>query len=174
MKRVRLLAIPLFAILLGVALLFPLSAGAATTSKPSGTLTQQVSGTTGGTVPQGTFTGALTITRFVKQHGTLYAVGTLTGTATNGSVSQPVSTAVTVPITAADPSCTILSLHTGAIHLDVLGLVVDISPIAISITAQQGPGNLLGNLLCALANLLNGGAPLSSIASLLNQLLAAL
>jgi hypothetical protein len=25
------------------------------------------------------------------------------------------------------------------------------------ITAVQGPGNLLGNLLCAVANLLNGG-----------------
>jgi hypothetical protein len=176
MKRVRLLAIPLFAILMGIALLLPLSAGAATASKTSGTLTQQVSGTTSGTVPHGTFSGALTMTKFVSKHGQLYAVGTLSGTATNAAgASQTVTSApVTVPITSADPSCTILTLHTGAIHLNVLGLVVDISPITISITAQQGPGNLLGNLLCAIANLLNGGAPLSSIAGLLNQLLAAL
>jgi hypothetical protein len=45
------------------------------------------------------------------------------------------------------------------------------------ITAEQGPGNLLGNLLCAVANLLNGtGGPtvLQQIANLLNQILAAL
>jgi len=37
--------------------------------------------------------------------------------------------------------------------------------------AQQGPGNLLGNLLCAVANLLNGGNT-GGLATLLNRLLA--
>jgi EAL domain-containing protein (putative c-di-GMP-specific phosphodiesterase class I) len=44
----------------------------------------------------------------------------------------------------------------------------------LDITAQSGPGNLLGNLLCAIANLLNSNGALSSIAQLLNQLLGAL
>lgn len=35
-------------------------------------------------------------------------------------------------------------------------------------------GNLLGNQLCAIANLLNGGSPLTSLTQLLNELLAAL
>jgi len=43
------------------------------------------------------------------------------------------------------------------------------------ITAQSGPGNLLGNLLCGIANLLNGGTPdLATLSGLLNRLLLTL
>jgi hypothetical protein len=41
----------------------------------------------------------------------------------------------------------------------------------LDITAQSGPGNLLGNLLCGVANLLNSP---TSLVTLLNQILAAL
>src|SRR5215216_1028328 len=51
--------------------------------------------------------------------------------------------------------CNILTLNIGAIHLDLLGLVVDLSPIDLVIDAVSGPGNLLGNLLCAVAGLLD-------------------
>ena len=44
----------------------------------------------------------------------------------------------------------------------------------LNITAESGPGNLLGNLLCAVAGLLDNGGALTSIASLLNQILQAL
>jgi hypothetical protein len=41
-----------------------------------------------------------------------------------------------------------------------------------------GAGNLLGNLLCAVANLLNGGLPiatlLNNLVSILNEILAGL
>ena len=53
-------------------------------------------------------------------------------------------------------SCRILDLTLGPLHLDLLGLVVALNQVHLTITAQQGPGNLLGNLLCAIANLLNG------------------
>lgn len=43
----------------------------------------------------------------------------------------------------------------------------------LTITAQQGAGNLLGNLLCAIANLLNGGAT-GGLATLLNRILGLL
>jgi hypothetical protein len=57
-----------------------------------------------------------------------------------------------------------------AIHLNLLGLVIDLAPINLDITAIQG-GGLLGSLLCALANLLNNpGSPLGQITSLLNQI----
>jgi len=117
----------------------------------------------------GTVSGALaTITRFVTQNGQLAAVtnitnaaGTLLGTST-------------VPL-AATGTCTILTLDIGAIHLNLLGLVVDLSPVHLSITAQQGPGNLLGNLLCAIANLLNRPSlNLNGLANLLNRVLAIL
>jgi len=53
--------------------------------------------------------------------------------------------------------CPILNLSLGPINLDLLGLFVQTSPICLSITAVPGAGNLLGNLLCSVANLLNGG-----------------
>jgi len=58
---------------------------------------------------------------------------------------------------AADPTCPILNLRIHAIHLNLLGLKVDTSNICLSITAQSGSGNLLGNLLCGVANGLHGG-----------------
>jgi hypothetical protein len=62
----------------------------------------------------------------------------------------------------------------GPIHLDLLGLLIDTNQIVLNITAQSGPGNLLGNLLCAVANALNGGATAQHLANLLNQILAIL
>ena len=60
----------------------------------------------------------------------------------------------------------------------LLGLQVHLDQVHLNITAQQGPGNLLGNLLCAVAGLLDGNtgvtAVLNQIAALLNQLLGAL
>ena len=69
--------------------------------------------------------------------------------------------------------CPILVLDVSAIHLDVLGLVVDLAPISLDITAVPGQGNLLGNLLCAVATLLNGtgGGLLAGLLAQINQLL---
>jgi hypothetical protein len=55
--------------------------------------------------------------------------------------------------------------------LDILGLQVDLSRVILDITAQSGAGNLLGNLLCGVANLLNNPG---GLATLLNQILALL
>jgi hypothetical protein len=46
-----------------------------------------------------------------------------------------------------------------------------LSRIVLDITAEAGAGNLLGNLLCSVANLLNDP---SGLAKLLNQILALL
>lgn len=52
--------------------------------------------------------------------------------------------------------CPILFLELGPIFLDVLGLVVEVpDPIVVEIRAEEGPGNLLGNLLCALVGILD-------------------
>ena len=61
----------------------------------------------------------------------------------------------------------ILNLHLGPINLNLLGLQVVTSPICLNISAVSGPGNLLGNLLTDIANLLNGG---TSITNILNNL----
>lgn len=73
-------------------------------------------------------------------------------------------------------ACPILDLSLGPIDLNLLGLRVLTSPICLQITAEQG-GGLLGDLLCAVANLLQSGVSLPDIlaqlqsAGTLNQFL---
>jgi len=69
-------------------------------------------------------------------------------------------------------SCEILDLQTGPIEIDLLGLVITLDPIHLNITAQSGPGNLLGNLLCAIVGLLDPqNNPLQTLIDLINQIL---
>jgi hypothetical protein len=66
-------------------------------------------------------------------------------------------------------SCPILNLSLGPINLDLLGLNVDTSPICLDITAVPGTSALLGNLLCSIAGLLNGGLSQSAVLGGLTQ-----
>ncbi|HET9647593.1 MAG TPA: hypothetical protein VFP34_05100 [Microlunatus sp.] len=79
---------------------------------------------------------------------------------------------------AAALSCQILDLVLGPLDLNLLGLKVHLDKVHLNITAQGGPGNLLGNLLCAVAGLLDGSTGLNGIlngiVSLLNRLLGVL
>jgi hypothetical protein len=68
------------------------------------------------------------------------------------------------------PTCSILTLDLGPLHLDLLGLVVDLAPVHLNITAQSGPGNLLGNLLCAVTHLLDQNPLSAALTNLLNQI----
>jgi hypothetical protein len=68
-------------------------------------------------------------------------------------------------------ACEILHLDIGPVFLDLLGLQVDLSRIVLDISAQPGVGNLLGNLLCSVAGLLDNP---TRLARLLNQILAIL
>jgi hypothetical protein len=122
----------------------------------------------------GTFTnGSFTPTGFTSSNGQVTVTGLITGTLTdlNGGMTQ-VSQQASAPIIAAPPApnCTILDLILGPLHLDLLGLVVDLNQVHLVITAVPGPGNLLGNLLCAVANLLNGGN-VGGLGALLSRLL---
>ena len=149
-----------------------------------------ITGTVNGTSESGTFT----IKQFQNINNTLNAVGTLT--------MHNVSTSLAIPVKASNPfgvptstnavtsanaeaisaapaatvSCPILNLVLGPLNLNVLGLVVTLNQVNLNITAIPGAGNLLGNLLCDVAGLLNpvGGLNLSSLVTVLNQLLAAL
>jgi hypothetical protein len=51
--------------------------------------------------------------------------------------------------------------------------VVTTNQIVLDITAVPGAGNLLGNLLCDVANLLNNN-PTATLVGLLNQIIAIL
>lgn len=93
------------------------------------------------------------------QNGDLMAVGTFTGSVTDaaGAVTSGTQTiALPVNTAASSGSCQVLDLVLGPLDLDLLGLQVHLDQVHLNITAQQGPGNLLGNLLCAVAGLLDG------------------
>jgi len=125
----------------------------------------------------GTFTGTLTTTSFSLANGVISAVGTITGTVTDaaGNVLATVTNqAITIPLASFTGTCTILALHTGPINLSLLGLNVSLSPIDLVITATAAPGNLLGNLLCAVAHLLDSNGTLTQLTALLNQILGAI
>jgi hypothetical protein len=59
-------------------------------------------------------------------------------------------------------TCPILNLSLGPIDLSLLGLNVNTSRICLDITATSG-GGLLGDLLCSIANLLDGGTSLTDV-----------
>ncbi len=93
------------------------------------------------------------------QDGQAFVSGTLQGTATTeDGTTQRVEQRFTAPaeVASADQAeCQILFLDIGPIFLDLLGLELDLSPITLDLTAVRGPGNLLGNLLCGLAGILD-------------------
>jgi hypothetical protein len=129
-----------------------------------------------GTLPDGTaFTGQLSNLTTSVVNGVLQLSGTVTGTGLPAG-----GTTFTAPIqdVTTNTACDVLNLDLGPLHLDLLGLVVDLAPVHLDITAQPGPGKLLGNLLCAVAGLLDqsggtGGA-LNGVSALLNRLLSGL
>jgi hypothetical protein len=164
-KQLALLA-TLVAICVSVLAIAPVSSAA----PPTATL----GNVTGTTASGGTFTGTLSNVRFVNQNGVLTLVGNLTGTLTNAAgtvIGSVTNQAISTPVTgaAAAGSCSILDLTLGPLHLNLLGLVVDLNQVHLQITGQTGPGQLLGNLLCGLANALNGGG--GGLANILNRLL---
>lgn len=150
--------------LMAMFLVVPTASAAAPTSAPAAAPVTTTS-TSGGT-----FTGTVSNLVFSNVNGVLNVAGTLNGSLTNGGVVTQIVNAAFSTTATATGTCQILTLTTGAIHLDLLGLVVDLNPIVLNITAQAGPGNLLGNLLCAVAHLLDNNGPVSGLAGLLNNI----
>jgi hypothetical protein len=116
----------------------------------------------------------------------LNAIGILNAqSATHSLVNQPVQipvlpsadgtsgglTSLAAPIAAAPLlSCSILNLVLGSLHLDLLGLVVDLNQVVLDITAQPGPSNLLGNLLCGVLGLLDLPGAIGAVVALVGNL----
>jgi hypothetical protein len=135
-------------------------------------------------------TGTFTITKFAQQNGQRVAIGTLAASVLDGKSVRTVITQATLPVSITpgasasqglivqQVACGILHLELGPLDLDLLGLVVHLDRVVLDISAEPGAGNLLGNLLCSVANLLNGGSPLAQIldqlVTLLNGIIAAL
>jgi hypothetical protein len=131
---------------------------------------------------EGDVAGRVTVKWVKVSKGKLVAVGTFKGAVTNeAGIAKRATQAVTLPVdvAATADSCPILNLVLGPLDLNLLGLVVHLDKVVLDITAEPGPGNLLGNLLCAVAGLLDGNTGLNGllnqlVAAFLNQLLGAL
>jgi hypothetical protein len=142
-----------------------------------------VTGTFNNADGPGTFKGTFTPSSFSVVNGVLKATGVLKGTMTDangnsvGTVNKTVTDSVNTSAAANAPvGCQVLNLVLGPLNLNLLGLVVTLNQVHLNITAVPGAGNLLGNLLCAVVNLLNGTGTggLTSLSALLNEILAAL
>jgi hypothetical protein len=190
MKLKSSLVIALLAVALSAVV--AVAAPSADAKKKTGSVSTPAAGTTTSGLP---VTGTFNITSFKNVDGAITAIGTFTGSVDGGapvttqatSVVQAANgkplaagTAAPAAAAAAAGTCSILDLTLGPLHLDLLGLVVDLNQVHLQITAEQGSGNLLGNLLCAVAGLLDntgtGGLSglLQSITNLLNQILGQL
>ena len=95
------------------------------------------------------------------------------------AVAAPTSMrAAAFPPTPARGACNVLNLVLAPLDLNVLGLQVHLNRVVLNIVAQAGAGQLLGNLLCFVAGLLDGGTPLAGllgrVTTLLNRILGAL
>lgn len=122
------------------------------------------------------FNGTFNVTQFTHKGNQILATGTLTGKlkkadGTMGDVNQQAA----MPVNVASGTCQILNLTLGPLDLNLLGLRVQLNQVNLKVTAEQGSGNLLGNLLCQVAKLLDGpGRAVGRLVNLLNQVLSAL
>ena len=158
-------------------------------SSDYGKATSRIRGTFGNA---GVVTGTFTPKHFRMNGDALEAVGRLHATLTRGNghvvgeasrkvhipVSRIAGTSVvpTARVAARAPSCDVLNLVLGPLDLNLLGLEVHLKKVVLDIVAVSGAGNLLGNLLCAVAGLLDGTGVggLTAISQILNSILAIL
>ena len=132
-------------------------------------------------------TGTFTPLRFVNKDGKQQVKGVIEGVMTRPDGSKERFTALRTTkvksingrslsgLTAkssaqAMATCDILHLVLGPLDLNLLGLQVNLNRLVLDVVAITGAGNLLGNLLCAITGLLDGG-PLAGLLSQLNNLL---
>jgi hypothetical protein len=158
-------------------------------SNDYGKATSTVSGTFG---KHGSVSGSFKPRHFViNKSGELIAVGALTAKLTrgDGTVVGKATKDIRIPVkkiegvavgggtasaVAAAKTCDILNLVLGPLDLNVLGLEVHLSRVVLDIVAVTGAGNLLGNLLCAVAGLLDQTGLLTQVAQILDSVAAIL
>lgn len=117
-----------------------------------------------------TFDGTISITEITRDGSVLNIAGTIEGLLNGEAITDTFTSTLDLGSGGQGSSCQILFLTLGPLELDLLGLVIEIpDPIILDVRAERGPGNLLGNLLCAVAGLLDGG-PFAAIDNLLNRI----
>ena len=127
-------------------------------------------------------TGSFTPLKFVEKGGKQQVKGVVDGVVTHADGSKETFTALrTLKVKKINwkslsgltrsasgmATCDILHLVLGPLDLDLLGLQVHLDKVVLDIVAATGAGNLLGNLLCAITGLLDGGPALNDTLVLL-------
>jgi len=128
-----------------------------------------IAGVNGTLAPGGQFSGTLTISRLMYGPGALVADGVVAGTVSS-SVAQSFRE---IPLTLTDPDggvCDLLTVNLGTVFLDQLGVQLDLAPASLDLSTLPRANRPLGNLLCAVGNLLDV-TPNGSRTGLLNELL---
>ncbi|GAB3037319.1 hypothetical protein GCM10011376_31540 [Nocardioides flavus (ex Wang et al. 2016)] len=135
-------------------------------------------------------TGTFTPIKTVNRDGVLYMKGFLEGRIKDAGPDTRFSGVELIPVkkingqsvtseraAAGAAACDVLNLVLGPLDLNLLGLEINLKRVVLDIIAVPGAGNLLGNLLCAVAGLLDGGplaGLLGQLQTLLNQILGLL
>jgi len=113
-------------------------------------------------VNNGLVINSVNLTNLQVVDNVLKATGTVTGTIAGLPFTTDINNFALQLVPGgggAAGDCSVLDLQLAPIHLSLLGLHADTSPICLAITATQG-GGLLGDLLCSLAG---GGGILGPI-----------
>lgn len=165
------------------------STGRAIVHNPNGTLRSHIKGTT---ASGQRVTGTFTPLHVVKRHGMVKVRGLVQGVVHRAGGKTSFAALRSIPLSSvngtavkkggaaraavAARTCSVLHLTLGPLDLNLLGLTVHLNQVVLNIDANSGSGNLLGNLLCAVAGLLDGGllGQLGDLTGLLNQILGLL
>jgi hypothetical protein len=153
-----------------------------------GKLTSRIKGTAEG---DRKVTGKFVPLTFSKRNGKVFVRGLVQGVIHNDNGTtrtfhvmrkvrvkeingEPATTAMRASAAAAE--CDVLNLVLAPLDLDLLGLQVHLDRVVLNIVAVSGAGKLLGNLLCAVVGLLDGGLSgvLGRLVRLLNRILGQL
>ncbi|HEY0949273.1 hypothetical protein [Nocardioides sp.] len=134
--------------------------------------------------------GSFVPLRFVKRDGKVFVRGLVRGvvherngdrttfaTLKTARVKSIEGTPIRVGrAVAGQATCDVLHLVLAPLDLDLLGLKVHLDRVVLDVVANSGSGKLLGNLLCAVTGLLDGGlgGALGRLTRLLNDILGAL
>jgi hypothetical protein len=110
------------------------------------------------------------ITEVSRDGDQLLFDGILTGVTEDGLTEDLVFEDVEGNLDGNGDRCDILFLDLTDVELDLLGLVIELD-LVLDIYAVPGAGNLLGNLLCAVAGLLDGPGLLGNIGATVDRLL---
>jgi hypothetical protein len=133
----------------------------------------------------GTVRGWFVPRRFENRSGKLVAIGRLHAVLkrADGSVRDVANERIAIRVKRIEgvrpgarqlATCDILNLVLGPLDLNLLGLEVHLNRVVLDIVAVTGQGNLLGNLLCAVAGLLDNNGVLRQVSQILNSILAIL